>query len=168
MAEVFDWTRLGDIGVGRENLGIEMPVAVYRLTQFTMTDELTERYGYDVAQSVLKDAGFRAGTAFAVNVLEQTDDFDVFIADLQKKLRDMKIGIFRVEKADMGEMKFVLTVSEDLDCSGLPVMGDTVCAYDEGFIAGILKHQTGTDFDVIEIDCWATGDRTCRFTADAR
>ncbi|HEX3001497.1 MAG TPA: 4-vinyl reductase, partial [Methanoregula sp.] len=56
--------------------------------------------------------------------------------------------------------------SEDLDCSGLPDIGHAVCTYDEGFIAGLLEAFTGKQFKVVEVDCWCTGDRTCRFTAD--
>ncbi len=168
MEKQFDWARLGDIHEGRENLGDEMPVIVYRLLQYTMLDELDNLHGLEAAQGILKHAGFRAGLAFAENVLEKTDSFNAFIADLQNKLKGLKIGILRFEKADLENMKFVLTVSEDLDCSGLPVTGDTVCAYDEGFIAGIFESYTGREFDVEEIDCWATGDRTCRFTAHAK
>lgn len=163
----FDWKRLGDVSVGRENLGPEMPVLVYRLLQYTMHDELVERYGKETADDILRAAGFRAGTSFARNVLETQGDFGAFIADLQKKLKDMKIGILRIEKADLETLRFTLTISEDLDCSGLPVTDDTICVYDEGFISGILQVQTGRTFEVREIDCWATGDRTCRFTAHA-
>lgn len=166
MTELFDWARLGDIHAGRENLGEDMPVIVYRLLQYTMKDELEGRYGEDTAQDILRSAGYRAGISFSKNMLTKRDNFNSFIADLQQQLKDLKIGILRIEKADLDNMKFVLTVSEDLDCSGLPVMGDTVCTYDEGFIAGILEEFTGSKFDVLEVDCWATGDRTCRFTAD--
>jgi predicted hydrocarbon binding protein len=58
-----------------------------------------------------------------------------------------------------------MTVSEDLDCSGLPELGYGVCVYDEGFISGILESFTGRPFDVKEIDCWCTNERTCRFEA---
>jgi predicted hydrocarbon binding protein len=58
-------------------------------------------------------------------------------------------------------------LSEDLDCSGLPIFGESVCDYDEGFIAGILEQYTGKKFLVKEVDCWATGDRTCRFEVRA-
>jgi predicted hydrocarbon binding protein len=57
----------------------------------------------------------------------------------------------------------VLTVGQDLDCSGLPVTNETVCNYDEGFIAGILEAYTGKKYEVREVDCWANGDRVCRF-----
>lgn len=48
----------------------------------------------------------------------------------------------------------------------LPVLGETVCNYDEGFLSGILSVYTGKPYAAIEIDCWATGDRVCRFRAE--
>jgi len=93
--------------------------------------------------------------------------FNEFIADLKAKLIDLKIGVLRMEQADMENLHFILTVSEDLDCSGLPIFGETVCEYDEGFIAGIFMEYTGMEFVAKELDCWATGDRTCRFEAKA-
>jgi predicted hydrocarbon binding protein len=60
----------------------------------------------------------------------------------------------------------VVTVSEDLDCSGLPLLDHEICVYDEGFLAGILERYTGQHFRVKEVDCWCTGDRTCRFVAE--
>jgi hypothetical protein len=89
------------------------------------------------------------------------------VARLQKLLKDLNIGILRMEKADPEKLEFVLAVAEDLDCSGLPVLEEAVCTYDEGFIAGILGAFTNRSFDVKEVDCWCTGDRTCRFRAKA-
>ncbi len=89
------------------------------------------------------------------------------MGDLQQKLKELNIGVLRVEEADLEKLALVLTVAEDLDCSGLPVGGDTVCDYDEGFIAGVLEVYTGTAFNVKEVDCWATGGRVCRFSAQA-
>jgi hypothetical protein len=43
------------------------------------------------------------------------------------------------------------------------VCGETVCTYDEGFIAGLLGEYTGLPFVVKEVDCWCSGDRVCRF-----
>jgi len=36
----FDWTMIGQIDVGRPNLGFKTDVAVYRLMQFTLRDVL--------------------------------------------------------------------------------------------------------------------------------
>jgi predicted hydrocarbon binding protein len=161
---VFKWENLGDIKDGRGELGEEMPVLVYRLMQFTMLDILTKEYGVARADDLFRDAGFLAGTEFAKALLDLTVDLDTFVANLQAALEENKIGILRMEVYDPETGNLTLTVSEDLDCSGLPVTDETVCSYDEGFIAGILNAYTGKDYDVREIDCWANGDRTCRFT----
>lgn len=163
----FDWKRIGDIAMGRENLGEDLPVSVYRLLQFTMMDVLVDKFGQEKAEAIFYETGHRAGMAFAANVLRQSGDFSDFVNNLQEELKNLKIGILRVERADMENLDFVVTVSEDLDCSGLPVTGDTVCVYDEGFISGLFEHATGKVFIVKEVDCWATGDRTCRFIAKA-
>jgi uncharacterized protein len=160
----FQWADLGNIEVGRPNLGNSTNVVVYRLMQYTLRDVMAAKLGPETANQIMIDAGELAGAEFCKNVLNTSLGFDEFIAELQEKLRVLNIGVLRIEKADMEKMEFTLTVSEDLDCSGLPVVGETVCEYDEGFIAGILKVYTGKEFSVKEIDCWATGDRTCRFS----
>jgi predicted hydrocarbon binding protein len=161
----FEWKRLGDLEKGRGNIGPEMPVSVYRLMQYTLMDELSDVYGGAQAHEIFRNAGLRAGRAFAENLLDRSLPFNEFIAQLQNTLREMKIGILRMEKSDMESLEFVLTVEEDLDCSGLPVSGQTVCWYDEGFIAGILSVYTQKDFVAVEVDCWATGGTVCRFNA---
>lgn len=161
----FDWNNLGDIKAGRGNLGMQMPVAMYRLMQYTIVDILTQEYGKEKMQDLIRRAGRQAGLSFTRNLLDTTLEINAFLGSLQKTLKDMKIGILRVERMDLSTLTFVLTVDEDLDCSGLPVAGETVCFYDEGFIAGILEAYTGKAFSVQETDCWASGGLTCRFVA---
>jgi len=160
---VFKWENLGDIREGRGELGEEVPVMVYRLMQFTMLDILTKQYGAEKANDLFRDAGFLAGFEFAKASLNLENDLDGFVAELQAALADNKVGILRMEAFDAATGNLTLTVSEDLDCSGLPVTNETVCSYDEGFVAGILNAYTGQNYDVREVDCWANGDRTCRF-----
>jgi predicted hydrocarbon binding protein len=162
-AGTFSWKDLGNIEAGRPNLGPGTTVLIYRLMQYTLRATLIRRYGDAEADGILYEAGYLAGTEFCRNVLDTSADFDSFVADLREKLEVLSVGILRFEKSDIRKMDFTLTVSEDLDCSGLPVSGETVCAYDEGFIAGVFGNYTGREFDVKEIDCWATGERTCRF-----
>ncbi len=166
--EGFSWKDLGNIKKGREALGEEMPVLVYRLMQYTLLDVLTKTHGKYQANEYFRQAGYLAGMEFAKNILDIEVDFGTFVANLQKKLRQLKIGILRMEEFDETTGEIVLTVGEDLDCSGLPVTGDTVCFYDEGFIAGILEVYTGKKYNVHEIDCWANGDRVCRFRGKAQ
>lgn len=163
----FIWESLGDVKKGRGDLGEEMPVLVYRLMQYTMLDVLSKAYGNDAANEHFRRAGYLAGTEFARNVLDLRVDFNAFVAGLQKALRELKIGILRMEAFDEATGEIVLTVAEDLDCSGIPITNETVCYYDEGFIAGILEAYSGKTYTVREIDCWANGDRVCRFRGTA-
>ena len=161
----FSWNNLGDIQEGRGNLGTDMPVQVYRLFQFTMKDILSREYDRETACNILRAAGHLAGKHFTQNVLDINMDFHSFIALLEQSLKNLKIGILQMEHSDLDALHFILSISEDLDCSGLPVTDETVCDYDEGCIAGIMEEYTGKAFTVKEVDCWATGGRTCRFEA---
>jgi len=160
---LFDWSMIGDINLGRPNLGTVMDVSVYRLMQFTLRDVLIKTYDAETADRIFYEAGKQAGIAFCQKIISKKDNFNEFIADLQNQLRVLGVGILRVEKSDMEAMTFTLTVSEDLDCSGLPVSDETICTYDEGFISGLLFDFTGKGFIVKEVDCWCSGDRVCRF-----
>jgi predicted hydrocarbon binding protein len=162
----FSWDLLGDIALGRPGLGPSMRVEVYRLMQFTFRDVMEQHFGAENTDRIFYEAGKLSGSEFYRNVVPETKDFNEFIKILQEKLIEFGIGVLRIEEADMENGTFLLTVSEDLDCSGLPEIGYEICTYDEGFIAGILESFTGREFKVREIDCWCTGDRTCRFAAN--
>ena len=126
----------------RSNLGETLPVLVYRMLEYSIKEY------------------------FARHMLNLDQPLNAFISELQAKMQDLKIGVLRIENIDEQSGRIILTVSEDADCSGLPVLGETVCNYEEGFISGILSVYTGKPYSAIEIDCWATGDRVCRFRAD--
>ncbi len=164
----FSWDQLGDIEEGRPNLGKQTSVAVYRLMQYTMRAVLEKEYGDEQTRRLLVQAGRLAGQEFCKNVLDTSLPFNKFIAQLHDVLVELSVGILKMEKSDIENLNFMATVSEDLDCSGLPIKGVTVCDYDEGFIEGIFNIYTGKNFNVKEIDCWTTGERTCRFSIQAK
>ncbi|MCK5536559.1 MAG: 4-vinyl reductase [Bacteroidales bacterium] len=161
----FDWAMIGDINLGRPNLGSLMDVAVYRLMQFTLRDIMIIEFGVKKTDEIFYLAGKKAGMEIYKNLITKKDSFEEFIDNLQEILRELKIGILRIEKADFESLEFTITVAEDLDCSGLPITDEEICVYDEGFISGLLLAHTGSDFNVKEVDCWCSGDRVCRFQA---
>lgn len=150
----------------RGNLGEELPVLVYRMLEYSLKEELCRRFGKDEQIDIFRNAGRMAGEYFARKMLNLDQPLDKFVGELQAKLQELKIGVLRIEDVDEESGKIILTVSEDADCSGLPVLGETVCNYDEGFISGILSVYSGKLYTAIEVDCWATGDRVCRFHAN--
>ena len=162
----FFWGLIGDLEIGRPNLGTTTRVEVYRLMQFTFRDVLERKFGTEVADELFYEAGKIAGEEFYKQFLSEAKELGDFIKLLQEKLKEYSIGILRIEEADAEANNIILTVGEDLDCSGLPELDYEVCKYDEGFIAGMVESFTGKPYNVKEIDCWCTGDRTCRFSVD--
>lgn len=162
----FSWNLLGDLQLGRPNLGPMARLEVYRLMQFCFRDVLEQRLGTQGADEIFFEAGRLAGQHFYHHVLGQPQGLNEFLAQLQAALKDMNVGVLRVEQADAERGRYVVTVSEDLECSGLPDLDFEVCVYDEGFLTALFEAFTGQAHRVKEVDCWCTGDRTCRFTVE--
>lgn len=150
----------------RGNLGEELPVLVYRMLEYSLKDELVQRFGKETQVEIFRSAGRTAGEYFAKHMLDMDQPMDAFANQLQNKMKELKIGVLRIEDVDEESGRIILTVAEDADCSGLPVLGEAVCNYDEGFIAGVLSTYSGKMYTAVEVDCWATGDRVCRFHAN--
>lgn len=157
----FSWELIGDVEEGRENLGIQMDVDVYRLMQFTLRDVMEQKVGSDKTDEIFFEAGRLAGEKFYDHVIAPVKTLDEFVSKTQKMLKEKKIGILRIESVEDDEV--MLTIDEDLDCSGLPVMDYESCIYDEGFVGALFESFTGTPWRAREVDCWCTGARTCRF-----
>ncbi len=162
------WDAIFQVKEGRKKLGEQMPVEVYRMFEYSLRATLTQMYGKESMIKAFRTAGEMAGREFYKRNLDGDLMLNDFLAQIQQKLLEYNFGLLRVEKFDVQTGHAVLTVSEDLDCSGLPVSGETVCNYDEGFIAGILNAYTKKEYVVTEIDCWATGDTVCRFDAKVK
>lgn len=162
----FSWDLIGDSTEdSRPSLGNNTTLEVYRLFQFAIRDILERRYGTEAVDDIFREAGVLAGKAFFERYCQGIEDLNTLANLIQSKFRELAIGIVRFEKVDLNNMTFQLTVDEDLDCSGLPDTSEQICVYDEGLIKGLLDSFTGKDFTVKEIDCWCSGERTCRFRA---
>lgn len=161
----FDWKFIGDIKLGRPNLGSKTSVAMYRLMQYSIRHILNSRLGEEHADKIMFDAGKVAGYAVFNNLLSEYKGLELnkFLAQLEKLLIELEVGIIRMETANLEKFEFTLVVEEDLDCSGLPILDEEVCTFDEGFISAIFSAYTGKEFIAKEVDCWCTGDRVCRF-----
>ena len=161
----FNWDVIGDLAEGRPNLGPNVNIVLYRLMQYTFRDVAEKRLGTEACDELFYDAGKLAGVFFFDQFMTAYKEMplNAFVAELQRILKDLGVGVLRIEKADPEAGEFILCVYEDLDCSGLPDLGIEVCNYDEGFIAGIFYRYTGQEYTAKEVDCWCSGDRTCRF-----
>lgn len=75
---------------GRENLGAELPVAVYRMLEYSFREELAERFGKEEQIRIFRAAGYRAGVFFAQNHLDLSQEFSAFVAQLQRQLEELR------------------------------------------------------------------------------
>jgi uncharacterized protein len=162
----FRWELLGDLDAGRPNLGRHTRVEVYRLMHFCLRDVLEGEFGTEKADRLFFAAGRLSGLHLYDEQVKGVATLDEFVARVQTVVREFEIGVLRVEDVSPSADRITMTIDEDLDCSGLPDLHYEVCAYDEGFIAGLLEAFTGRVYSVKEIDCWCTGDRTCRYRAE--
>ncbi|MBI4876138.1 MAG: 4-vinyl reductase [Acidobacteria bacterium] len=161
----FEWAHLGDIQNGRPNLGAQTSVAVYRLLEFTLRDAAIKHCGVESANRIFRGAGRNSGTAVYEHLIGSATDWNDLLFKMQQRFKDLGVGILRVESVDEAKQHLVLSIYEDLDCSGLPAVGEAVCTFDEGLLAGLLEAYVGVAFTVREVDCWCTGERVCRFEA---
>lgn len=160
--------QVGDVQVGRGDLGDSMPVAVYRLFQTSMREALEQRYGNGEMVESLRTCGWIAGRSFAYKYLDLTASIQPFFEELCQIFLSLKIGQLEVENFTESGTQMILVVRNDLDCSGMENSNTTFCQYDEGFIAGILYEYTHKVYSVIETDCWGTGADVCRFSVKMR
>ncbi len=162
---IFSWDLIGDIELGRPNLGRTTSIEAYRLMQFTFRDVAERHFGYEKTEQMFYEAGQLAGKEFYRHVVAPCSTWTEFTGKICDAFRSMGIGIVRFESTDTENNVYTLSVAEDLDCSGLPELDYEVCTYDEGFCSGLLEEFSGKPFKVKETECWCTGSRTCRFRA---
>ena len=160
----FAWRDIGDIEEGRPTLGCLLPVETYRMMKYALRDVLITHFDPQRAADFFFDAGRSAGAELCRTSLDTDLDVAAFLDELADKMLELGMGLMAVERADAEGLNIVLTVAEDLDCSGLPTSDETVCSFDEGFFAGVFEGYAGRPFMAKEIACWASGDRLCRFT----
>lgn len=97
---------------------------VYRLLEYSLKEELIGQFGKEKQIEIFRNAGRKAGEYFAKKMLNLDQPLDQFVSELQSKMQELKIGVLRIEKVDEESGKIILNVSEDADCSGLPILGD--------------------------------------------
>lgn len=160
-----NWHRIGDVELGRPELGHRASVESYRLMHFALKDVLEEGVGTEMADQLFYRAGYKAGGVFYKQFLDEPMGFDAFVTRLKTVLKCHGIGLFEVESFDPASKMLIMTMSEDLECSGVAEVNHKICSYDEGFLCAILEAHLLMPYVVKEIDCWGTGERTCRFKA---
>ena len=135
--------------VDRPTLGPAAAVAAFRAIRLGALGT--------VAGSGLNGAVYLAGRQWAQSLAFAGP------ADLLRTLAELRLGVPRVlsQSADTIEIE----LAETLSAAGLPPVGEPVCHFEAGFLAGGLARLTGKRVQVRETACWGTGEQRCVFVA---
>ncbi|MEO2117771.1 MAG: V4R domain-containing protein [Methanocaldococcus sp.] len=129
----------------RTKLGREIDITLFRLVRFMDL----ERYLGRGAHGVIYDCGRELGHAVNPKTVE----------DVVRFCEEYKIG--RVEIVNKEPLQ--IRVYECISCSGLPEVGETLCWFEGGFIAGCLEKILNKKVRVKETHCAGLGDDFCQF-----
>ncbi len=89
----FEWSHVGDIELGRPNLGPLTSVAIYRLMQFTLRDSMVKHCGAKMATEIFFYAGFNSGKAVYEYLFDNPQSIDELVSRLQKILKDLLFSL---------------------------------------------------------------------------
>ncbi|NTW71884.1 MAG: SpoIIE family protein phosphatase [Eubacteriaceae bacterium] len=135
----------------RAELGQNIDLLYMRIIRIALRDT----FGSKLSNSILYESGKNFASAyFEIDTVEQ----------LCAYLNQLMIGKIRIVSKDSSMVIF--EEDECAVCSGLPEIGETLCSFECGFIAGGLMKITGKDVFVNETKCWGIGDSVCRFEAN--
>ncbi|MCX7598193.1 MAG: hypothetical protein N2512_04925, partial [Armatimonadetes bacterium] len=112
-----------------------------------------EIFGPRLNSRLLQQAGRRAASRLEFR------DLDDVLACLQR----MMVGVPRVVSKD--EDALIFEEDECAVCSGLANLGEAVCSFEAGLLAGALEQIRCKPVTAAEVKCWGLGDRVCRFEA---
>ncbi|XRP96177.1 V4R domain-containing protein [Methanocaldococcus sp. 16A] len=129
----------------RNSLGRNIDITVFRLIRFMNL----ERYLGRGAHGVIYDCGRELGKSLNPSSIE----------DVVKFCEEYKIG--KVEIVNKNPLQ--IRVCECISCSGLPEVGETLCWFEGGFIAGCLEKILNKKVRVNETHCAGLGNNFCQF-----
>ena len=151
MEEVQSQTQLQleDIQVAdRPTLGDHVSLSLFR---FVRIHVLREVLGSRLSSAILYQSGKQIARKMQFQQVE----------DILVTLTSFLTGHLAIICQD--EESIIIEEDECATCAGIPPVGEPICHFEAGFIAGGLEQVLGTPLEVRETKCWGTGDRVCRF-----
>ncbi|MHB0911973.1 MAG: ATP-binding protein [Armatimonadota bacterium] len=130
----------------RPTLGGTLPVQLYRSVNLLA---IREALGAKMSAAVLRAAGRSAAKKLGI----------AGSAQLTQALEDFAIGRARVEHES--DSRVILSMTECATCAGIPNIGEAVCHFETGIIAGALDGRFGRPVKVQETKCFGLGNDIC-------
>ena len=123
------------------------------------------RYGIESTginiDPLLRDVGRLVGTEVGAQALS-TGEVEQVLLEASRFWKVHELGKMRIEQTD----PLVIVVEECFDCGGMPEIGKTLCALEEGMLEGVLLARAHRRTRVVETECFGTGYTHCKFVVD--
>lgn len=75
----FSWDLIGDIQLGRPNLGDTTRLEVYRLMQFTFRDIIEKKFGTEMTDEIFYESGYLGGKELYKQFFAGITDINEFV-----------------------------------------------------------------------------------------
>ena len=135
----------------RPNLGGTVPVSLYRAIRLLSFRELL---GSELSSAMLNLAGQSVAEKLGIDGLE----------DSMRAFSDLSMANTTLEEKSPDRISLIAT--DCATCSGMPNIGEAICSFEAGLLAGGLRNAfDGRRVTVVETNCWGLGDRVCRWEA---
>lgn len=134
----------------RPTLGGTVPLKLYRTVRLLA---FRETLGSKISSAILKVSG--RSVAWKMGIQS--------IPELIQTLEELSVAKSYIE--EQTDDRLVMVSKECATCSGMPAIGEAICQFEAGFIAGSLESMTGNLIEVVETNCWGLGDTVCRWEA---
>ncbi|NPA41755.1 MAG: 4-vinyl reductase [Aquificae bacterium] len=143
--------------VHRPTLGEEIPLSVFRAFRLYSGMYLKELMGNRGAVVLFQNAGRELGKAVGKTVPRA--DLKSYLEEIEAFVKDSKIGLLLPERVE--EEVAVFRLEECITCSGMPNIGERICHFEVGFVAGVLENFLKRRVKAYETKCNAMGEGVC-------
>ena len=139
----------------RENLGNEVSLHVQKMIMASIFEMGTG------GQAFLYHSGYKLGTQLVDQNICVGNNLEEVLKSIASIADQFKLGIISIVEVT-GDTATVDS-HECHFCSGFPNIGEVVCYYESGMIAGILDRALKSKFTVTETKCYGTGFKVCEY-----
>lgn len=119
------------------------------------------RFGFEAHginhEPIMKKIGGDIGESLSVNF--QSTDLDGVLKDIANFWDTHNMGDVAIIDTD----PLSVIVHDCFDCKSMPVIGKTLCSFDEGLLEGILYGKLGLNCTIKETECYGNGYDHCLF-----
>ncbi len=119
------------------------------------------RFGFEAHginhEPIMKKIGADIGESLSTNF--KSTDLDGVLKDIANFWDTNNMGNVSVIKTD----PLTVVIHDCFDCKLMPVVGKTLCSFDEGLLEGIIFGKLGLNCTIKEIECFGNGYEHCLF-----